>query len=313
MAANYYDSTQAKYWTFTRPELLAHRTTLAKQHAALHTKYPLPDPRHINIYLQTQLTKLAKRMSLRQQALATAQIYLKRFYLHVEPRRTNPYLILATATYLACKMEETPQHIRLLLNEAARQWPELGAQDTGRIGECEFALISTLSSRLIVHHPYRALADLQGPLALGADEAALAHAVLNDSFATDLALLYPPTVIAVAAVFLAVVLRPAHPAGLQAHSSSAAAAAAAAAAGGPAMSAAAVQGAVAGGALAGFGFRQSPQRMGKLVDWLAESKVDMEAVVDATQEMVSLYECWESYNERACKEAISRFVRDAAK
>ncbi len=35
MAANYYDSTQAKYWTFTRPELLAHCTTLAKQHAAL--------------------------------------------------------------------------------------------------------------------------------------------------------------------------------------------------------------------------------------------------------------------------------------
>lgn len=308
MAANYWDSTQAKYWTFTRQELTNLRTDLAKQNAALHTKYALPDPRHMSIYLQMQLFKLAKRMSLRQQALATAQIYVKRFYLHVEQRRTNPYLILATTAYLACKMEETPQHIRLLLNEAARQWPELGAQDASKIGECEFALISTLNSRLILHHPYRALADLQGTLGLTSEESGLAHSIINDSYNTDLALLYPPHVIAITAIFLAVVLRPAHPAGLQAHSSSAAPGM-----GTPAMSGNAAQNAMSQNALAGFGFRQSPQKMGKLVDWLAESKVDMNAIVDATQEMVSLYECWESYNERACKEAITRFIRDVAK
>ena len=140
------------------------------------------------------------------------------------------------------------------------------------------------------------------------EESALAQSIINDSYNTDLALLYPPHVIAIAAIFLAVVLRPAHPAGLQVHSSSAAPNM-----GQPAVSGSAAQNAMSQSALAGFGFRQSPQKMSKLVDWLAESKVDVDAVVDATQEMVSLYECWESYNERACKEAITRIVRDAVK
>lgn len=299
MASNYWDSSQAKYWTFTRTELMSLRADLAKTHQAAYTKYALPDNRHMSIYMQSQLSKLAKRMSLRQQALATAQVYMKRFFLRVELRKTNPYLIMATAVYLACKMEECPQHIRLMLGEAARQWPELGVNESSKIGECEFALISTLSSRLIIHHPYRALTDLQGTLGLTVEETSLAQSMLNDSYNTDLTLVYAPHIIAITAIFLAVVLRPAQPAGLQAHSSSAVS---------PAVSGSAAQ-----NALSGFGFRQSPQKMTKLIDWLAESKVDMDCIVDATQEMVSLYECWETYNERACKEAITRFMKDAAK
>lgn len=62
-------------------------------------------------------------MSTRQQALATAQVYLKRFYIKNEIRQTNPYLVLSTAFYLACKMEECPQHIRFVVNEARSFWP----------------------------------------------------------------------------------------------------------------------------------------------------------------------------------------------
>nr|OQO16050.1 hypothetical protein B0A51_15650 [Rachicladosporium sp. CCFEE 5018] len=300
MASNYWDSSQAKYWTFTRAELATSRNDLAKTNQALHAKHPLPDTRHLAIYLQNQLSKLAKRMSLRQQALATAQVYMKRFFLRVEIRKTNPYLIMATAVYLACKMEECPQHIRLMLGEAARQWPELGITESSKIGECEFALISTLSSRLILHHPYRALSDLQGTLGLTQEEITLAHSMLNDSYATDLPLLYPPHVIAITAIYLAVVLRPAQAAGLAAHSSSAASS--------PAMSGSAAQ-----KGFSSFGFRQDPNKMGKLIDWLAESKVEMDSVVDATQELISLYDCWETYSERACKEGITKFMKDGAK
>ena len=291
MAANYWNSTQAKYWTFTRAELAEMRTALAKSTPG---SKPLPDPRHLAIYTQTQLLKLAKRMSLRQQALATAQIYIARFYLTTPIQRTNPYLIMVTATYLACKTEEAPQHIRLMLAEAARQWPELGVTEASKIGECEFQLISTMKSRMILHHPYRPLGELQTALGLSTEESALAHSIVNDSYTTDLPLLYPPHVIAITAVFLAVVLRPAQPAGLQAHSTAS-----------PALSGSAA----ANAALSGFGFRQSPQKMTRLVDWLAESKVEMESVVDATQEMVSLYECWEGYSERGVKEAISGFMK----
>ena len=74
-----------------------------------------------------ELTKLMKRMPIRQQALATAQVYVRRFYSKVEIRRTNPYLILTTALYLACKMEECPQHIRTVVSEARNVWPGLSA------------------------------------------------------------------------------------------------------------------------------------------------------------------------------------------
>ncbi|TKA67006.1 hypothetical protein B0A55_08193 [Friedmanniomyces simplex] len=304
MAANYWDSTQAKHFTYTKSELASLRSSLLynsnnnnNNNANKHP--PLPETRHLAIYMQTHLTKFARRQTnIRQQALATAQIYLKRFYLCVDLRKTNPYLLMATALYLACKMEETPLHIRLMLGEAARQWPELGVSETGRLGECEFALISTLRSRLILHHPYRSLGELQGVFGLGTEEQGLAHSIINDSFATDLALLYPPHIIAITAIFLAVVLRPTGglPAGLAAHSSS------------PAVSSSAAQ-----SALAGFGgLKQSGPKLGKLVDWLAESKVDMEAIVDATQEMVSLYECWEGYSERAVREAITKMMREGA-
>ncbi|SMQ54249.1 unnamed protein product [Zymoseptoria tritici ST99CH_1A5] len=319
MAANYWDSTQAKFWTFAKAELSDLRKDLEKTNQPLHNRYTLPDRRLMNIYIQQQLVKLARRMSLRQQALATAQIYIKRFYLRVEMRKTNPYLIMATAVYLACKMEECPQHIRLMLGEAARQWPELGVTETSKIGECEFALISTLSSRLICHHPYRSLSELGPIFGLSSEETQLAHSIVNDSYNTDLPLLYAPHIIAITAVFLAVVLRPSgQPPGLQAHSTQGSPVQLSSGMISPLSSSMpSFSPSVSGNAaqqafLGGFsGLKQAGPKLSKLVDWLAESKVDMNSIVDATQELVSLYEVWESYSERTCKEAITKFVKDA--
>ena len=67
--------------------------------------------------------RLGKRLGVRQQAMATAQLYIRRFYSKVEIRRTNPYLVIATAVYLACKMEECPHHIRLVASEGRTLWP----------------------------------------------------------------------------------------------------------------------------------------------------------------------------------------------
>ncbi|KAF2720686.1 cyclin-like protein [Polychaeton citri CBS 116435] len=313
MAANFYDSSQAKFWTFTKPELANIRQEQEKTNPQLFAKHPMPDHRHINIFLQGNLCKLAKRMALRQQPLATAQIYMKRFYTQVPFQRTNPYLIMTTAVYLACKMEESPQHIRLMLGEAARQWAELGVTESGKIGECEFAMISTLRSRLILHHPYRSLGEFSSTLGLSPEEQSLAHNIVNDSYNTDLPLLHPPHVIAITAIFLAVVLRPANsqPAGLTAHSTAHTPVGGAGAIQGAAMSGPAAQSALAGIGIWGQGRQVGQQRLAKLVDWLADSRVDMNAVIDATQEMVSLYDVWESYNERSCKEAISRFMKDS--
>ncbi len=131
------------------------------------------------------------------------------------------------------------------------------------------------------------------------DEIALAWSVLNDHYLTDLPLLYPPHVIAVTAILLAVVLKPSQ-ASLHAAAASVAAVAGAAQAAKDSSNS----------TVPSAGPSNAPQNKGqKLVTWLAESEINIEDTIDCTQEIVSLYEVWEQYNEKTCKEQIARFVR----
>ena len=153
-----------------------------------------------------------------------------------------------------------------------------------------------MSSQMIVHHPYRTLTELQRELALTSDEVALAWSVINDHYLTDLPLLHAPHVIAVMAIIVAVVFKPSQ-AGF--HGSAA-----------PALAGAMRDGGV--NMLTALNDKNGggpPPRVQKLIDWLAESEVDIHAVVECTQELVSLYEVWEQYSEKNCKELLSRMVR----
>ncbi|KAJ5165928.1 hypothetical protein N7492_006224 [Penicillium capsulatum] len=297
MAANYWASTQRRHWLFSPEKLADIREGLREQDTVSHSQFPLPDQRLLNIYFNQQLIKLGKRMSTRQQAIATAQVYLKRFYTKNEIRQTNPYLVLTTAFYLACKMEECPQHIRFVVSEARGLWPEFITADVAKLGECEFALISEMSSQLIVHHPYRTLSELQSELSLSSEEVALAWSVINDHYLTDLPLLHPPHIMAIMAIVIAVVFRPSHGGNF------------------PGSARSVLSGAMRDGGgmnmLAALADKtgSGPPRIQKLVQWLAESEVDIKAVIECTQEILSLYEVWEQYNEKHCKEMIGRMVK----
>jgi cyclin C len=146
-----------------------------------------------------------------------------------------------------------------------------------------------MNSQLIVHHPYRSLAELQTQFQLTQEENALAWSIVNDHYMTDLPLIHAPHVIAVTAMFMAVVLKPTQ-GGLQIH-------------------AAGVANALQALGNARGGAPQGVARCQKLVDWLAESSIDMEAVIECTQELLSLYEVWAEYPEKACKDQIAKFVR----
>ncbi|KAL2127534.1 hypothetical protein VTI74DRAFT_10573 [Chaetomium olivicolor] len=350
MAANYWESTQRKHWQFTKDELAAIRQRLDDEDPALVQMFPLPQLRHLNIYFNQQINRLAKRLGVRQQAMATAQVYLKRFYTHIPIRHTNPYLVITTALYLACKMEECPQHIRLLTQEARSLWPsELHAYDASRVGECEFTLISEMSSQMIVHQPYRTLLSVQDEFGLTHEEVSLACMVVNDHYMTDLPLLHPPHVVALTAVLLALVLRPSNSpsAGTAGGGNAATAATSTGPAAGVAMAATALAQAqaraaamVAGGGPGsqGFGSQGSQQQqMGytqgsqgesqgmegrrtpvtdprlakvqRFAMWLADSSIDIEAMIDCTQELISFYECHEQYNDKHTREQINRFIK----
>lgn len=146
-----------------------------------------------------------------------------------------------------------------------------------------------MNSQLIIHHPYRSLAELQTQFQLTQEENALAWSIINDHYLTDLPLLHAPHVIAITAMFLAVVLKPTQ--------------------GGLQVSAAGMTNALQSLGTARGGPQGAQNRVQKLVDWLAESTVDMEAVVECTQELISLYEVWESFTDKTCKDQIAKFVK----
>lgn len=162
-------------------------------------------------------------------------------------------------------------------------------------------MISEMSSQLIVHHPYRSLTTLQATFSLTQEESALAWSIVNDHYMTDLPLLFAPHIIAIMSILLALVLRP-NTTGVQSASGSAGNMASAAHA---ALSSAG-QAKSGNGEKTGGGARSKVQ---KLANWLAESNVDIEAVVDCTQEIISFYEVQEAYNEKLSREQINRFVK----
>lgn len=167
-----------------------------------------------------------------------------------------------------------------------------------RLGECEFALISEMSSQLIVHHPYRTLSEIQTELSLTTDEVALAWSVINDHYLTDLPLLHPPHVIAIMAIIIAIVFKPTHTSPY------------------PGTGQSALAGSIREGGgmqmLAAFSDKTGsgpPRKIQKLISWLAESEIDIKAIIECTQELVSLYEVWEQYSEKNCKELLGRMVK----
>jgi cyclin C len=186
--------------------------------------------------------------------------------------------------------------------------------DISRLGECEFFMISEMHSQLIVHQPYRTLTSLQSDFFLTQDESNLALSIVNDHFMTDLPLLYPPHTIALTAILLALVLRPNSPGGTAANMTAAAATLAQAQAQAQAQGPARTSNNSSSQATTGTSDkdRQQETRVGKVqryAAFLTESVVDIEAMVDCTQELISFYECQEQYNDKITREQINRFVK----
>lgn len=204
----------------------------------------------------------------------------------------------------------------------------------------EFCLISEMHSQLIVWHPYRSLTALKEnqSLSLTNEELSLAWSIINDTFMTDLPLTCPPHLIAITAMFLAVIFVPSKPTldmkgpkaltGIEIG----------------ALVEAGYYSTPAGRAsiLSTFNQPREPEptarshnkrppsptlqdranikaktlaaaansdRMQNVIQFLVDSDIDIERMIDATQEIISLYEIWEQYSEKAVKEAITRCIR----
>ncbi|OAP62600.1 hypothetical protein AYL99_01827 [Fonsecaea erecta] len=351
MAANYWVSTQRKFWTFTPEKLLEIRDDLEKENSKILEQWPYPDRRLMFIFLRDRILQLGKRLQFRQQCVATAMVYMQRYFLSTPMQNVNLYLLVATAFYLASKTEESPHHIRLVAAEARQAWPEFVPGDVSRLGEMEFCLISEMRSQLIVWHPYRSLIALKEnqDLKLTNDELGLAWSIINDSYMTDLPLTCPPHLIAIIAMFLAVVFLPSakaagtlrplphetlsnpdpgHFASLGVAGRQSLSAPFSSVLGNLQMSnQLAAQGAAnLNGKAPSLGQNdpasQQPSDKGKAtiltkeneklqntMKFLVESGINIEQMIEGTQELISLYDIWEQYNEKSVKKAVARCMK----
>ena len=188
----------------------------------------------MRIYIHQMIARLGRRLSLRQTVLSTAEVYISRFLTRVSLLEVNLYMLIAAAVYLACKICESPQHIRTVSSEARNCWPEFITVDFTKLAELEFYLIEEMECYMIIHHPYTSLMQLvevlgqsenstvesssniphnrsrcesEFKIGLTSSEIENAWQIINDSYMTDLPLLYPPHIIAIAALHLTLVLR----------------------------------------------------------------------------------------------------------
>ena len=201
MAANFWASTHYRHWLRRAENILSEQRVSRKREQNL-----LSEEEHLKAkaHFPQLISTLAQKTSLRQRIAATAIVYFKRFYVRNNYRDHDPRLIAPGALYLAAKAEEHTLQAKVVVAQMAaiysgeHKYP----YTVEHLYDCEFKLIRALKFDLIVYHPYRPLmqycTDLQKTELLST-----AWPILNDSYQTDACLLYPPYLIAIAAICMA--------------------------------------------------------------------------------------------------------------
>uniref|UniRef100_A0A8D8RH97 Cyclin-C n=1 Tax=Cacopsylla melanoneura TaxID=428564 RepID=A0A8D8RH97_9HEMI len=208
MAGNFWQSSHYLQWVLDKQDLVRERR---------HDLAILTDEEYqkIFIFFANFIQILGEQLKLRQQVIATATVYFKRFYARNSLKCIDPLLLAPTCVFLASKVEEfgVISGSRLLstcqtvvknkLNYAyAQEFP----YRTNHILECEFYLLEHLDCCLIVFQPYRPLLQLVQDIGHEDQLLALAWRVINDSLRTDVCLLYPPYQIAIGCLQIACVI-----------------------------------------------------------------------------------------------------------
>jgi len=208
MAGNFWQSSHYQQWMLTPTDLLRDR------HEDLST-FSAEEYQKIIIFFANVIQALGENLKVRQQVIATATIYFKRFYARYSLRCVDPLLMAITSIYLASKVEEfgmlsNNRIISTCQQVVKSKFSYAYSQDfpyrIQHILECEFYLLEAMDCCLILFHPYRPL--LQYIQDLNQDDALLQMAwrIINDSLRTDVSLLYPPYMIALAGLNLASVM-----------------------------------------------------------------------------------------------------------
>lgn len=170
----------------------------------------------IMVFYSNFIQALGEQLKVRQQVIATATVYFKRFYARNSLKCIDPWLMAPTAIFLASKVEEfgvisnnklmtTCQSV--VKTKFSHAYTQEYPYRINNVLECEFYLLEMMDCCLVLYHPYRPL--IQYCADLGQDENLLpvAWRIVNDSLRTDVCLMYPPYLIALACLHIACVIQ----------------------------------------------------------------------------------------------------------
>eukprot|EP00249_Psilotum_nudum_P009746 c22129_g1_i2 orf=322-864(-) len=119
----------------------------------------------------------------------------------------DPFLVAPTCLYLASKAEENTVQAKLLVHYMQKiSAGEKYRYEIKDVLEMEMRLLEALDYYLVVYHPYRPLVQLLQDAGM-TDMIQTAWSLVNDTYRTDLILMYPPHMIALACIFVACVLK----------------------------------------------------------------------------------------------------------
>ena len=170
----------------------------------------------LQIFFTNVIQALGEQLKLRQQVIATAMVYFKRFYATYSLKSIDPVLMGPTCVFLASKVEEfgVVSNTRLIAAATSvlktrfsyaflKEFP----YKMNHLLECEFYLLELMDCCLIVYHPYRPLFQYVQDMGQEDILLSLAWRIVNDTYRTDLCLLYPPFMIALACLHVACVVQ----------------------------------------------------------------------------------------------------------
>ncbi|CAI2349149.1 unnamed protein product [Caenorhabditis sp. 36 PRJEB53466] len=218
MAANFWKSSHAQQWIFDKTEIWRQRAEDMKV-------FNEEEYNKLNIFWANFITAVATEgahsqanvgCKLRQQVIATAITYFKRFYLRQSFRDMCPYLVASTSLFLACKVEEhTPLSVSSFLKNTAivlpKRWGwtfDTTSTKNGVVYDSEFILVEILDCCLVVYGVTRPMVellnDLNGKCNLKEFDQVEAQCtkVANDTLRCDVGLMFAPHCIGLSAIIV---------------------------------------------------------------------------------------------------------------
>ncbi|XP_074658011.1 cyclin-C-like [Tubulanus polymorphus] len=211
MAGNFWQSSHFQQWILDKQDLVRERQEDIKSETDGEENY-----QKIMIFFANFIQALGEQLKVRQQVIATATCYFKRFYARNSLKCIDPVLMAPTTIFLASKVEEfgvisnnrlISACVTVVKNKFLHAFQQEFQYRISHVLECEFYLLEMMDCSLIIYHPYRPL--LQYISDLGNEEVLLqlAWRIINDSLRTDVSLMYPPFLIALACLYMACVIQ----------------------------------------------------------------------------------------------------------